>query len=361
MSLGLATAALRPLTLDQLAALSDELRALARAGVPLDAGLAALAADMPGRLGSVAGEISGRLTNGEPLERIVEQLSSTLPPAYQHVVLAGLKAGRLSVALEGVAATARRVADLRRTIGMSLFYPALVLSLTWCMGLFMLVKIAPVNALMLREFGVTRLPVERVVDLLVSTLPIWGALVPLAIVSYLTYVWYSSGRVSRGAELHPLLSLGAVRTLAAMQRACRYASLTDLLRLLIAHDVPLPEAVELASAAVGSGSLTAGGRELARSLAQGEPLVRSPSGFPHLIAWMLASGHSQERLLRSLARTAEVYRAEVTRRSQWLSLYAPLVLTIVVAGGFVFLYAALTLGPWLAIMRQLTEPFKQAF
>jgi hypothetical protein len=65
--------------------------------------------------------------------------------------------------------------------------------------------------------------------------------------------------------------------------------------------------------------------------------------------------------VKTLARTAEIYREEVTRRSQWLAFYAPLVLTTLVCGGVVLLYAALTLGPWLAIMRRLTLPFQPFF
>ena len=146
-----------------------------------------------------------------------------------------------------------------------------------------------------------------------------------------------------------------------MQRASRYASLAELLALLLSNDVPLAEAVELASAAVGSRGIATGGKQLAECLARGEPIHHPPSGFPPLLAWMLAAGYSQPQLCKSLFRTAEVYRDEVSRSSQWLAFYTPLVLTVVVTGGVVFVYAALTLGPWLAIMRRLTSPFNYFF
>ena len=79
------------------------------------------------------------------------------------------------------------------------------------------------------------------------------------------------------------------------------------------------------------------------------------------MAWMIAGGHSQAKLCQSLNRTAEVYRDEVARRSQWLTLYVPLVLTTVICGGIVFTYAMLTLGPWLAIMHRVCEPFTLVF
>jgi general secretion pathway protein F len=162
-------------------------------------------------------------------------------------------------------------------------------------------------------------------------------------------------------DLHPLLSFGALATLARLQRASRGASLAEMLVLLTGSGVPLAQAVELASAAVGSRAIAKSGGELARRLERGEPVRDVPRGFPPLIAWTLAAGYSQPQLVKSLARTAEVYREEVTRRSQWLSFYAPLVLTILVCGGMVLVYAGLTLGPWLAIMRHLTLPVHMFF
>ena len=97
------------LTLEQLAALSDEIAALSRAGVPLDRGLKELARELPGRLGRVAGSVGDQLTLGQPLAQIVADLGALLPPAYQTVIAAGLRAGRLPAALEGVSRSARRV------------------------------------------------------------------------------------------------------------------------------------------------------------------------------------------------------------------------------------------------------------
>src|SRR5262249_51853770 len=146
----------QPATLDQLAALSDEIAALVRAGVPLHRGLQDLGADMPGRLGRMAGELGKELQSGQPLDAaIAQRLSTSLPLAYRAVVTAGLRAGRLPAALEGIAQTARVISQLRSSIGLALLYPLVVLTLTWVLGLFILIKVAPVMILMLQEFHVT--------------------------------------------------------------------------------------------------------------------------------------------------------------------------------------------------------------
>ena len=104
-----------------------------------------------------------RIDAGQPLPQVVAELGTALPPAYQTVIAAGLRAGRLPAALEGVARTARRISQLRRSIGLSLIYPVILLvrdlgpqpvcapeagARSWprCSG----------------EFDVTSLPVDRV-------------------------------------------------------------------------------------------------------------------------------------------------------------------------------------------------------
>jgi type II secretory pathway component PulF len=135
------------------------------------------------------------------------------------------------------------------------------------------------------------------------------------------------------------------------------ASLADLLVLLIQNEVPLAEAIELASQACGSSALARGGQQFAEQLRRGERMDKTPEGFSPLLAWTLAGGQSQSQLLRSLTRSAQVYRDEFNRRGQWLSIYVPLFLTIGLGGGVALVYAAVTLGPWVAIMQRLSQPF----
>ena len=119
----------RPITLDQLIALSDQVRALARCGIPLEPGLAAMSQEMPGRQGALARELAQRGQTGQSVDQWLQENSARLPAIFRAMVLAGLRSGRLGVALEGFVTTARRAADLRRTIGISLLYPLLVLVL----------------------------------------------------------------------------------------------------------------------------------------------------------------------------------------------------------------------------------------
>src|SRR4051812_4377046 len=139
-----ATLGARPITLEQLTALSEEIGALARAGVPLDRGLRELATDMPGRLGKMADQLGRQLEQGRRLEDAVADLGAALPPAYRTVIDAGLKAGRLPAAMEDISRTARRLDELRNSIYLSLVYPLVVLIVAWGLSIFMLTSLGPI-------------------------------------------------------------------------------------------------------------------------------------------------------------------------------------------------------------------------
>src|SRR5262245_19309662 len=105
------------LTLDQLIALNDEIAALARSGMPLERGLIEVGRDVSGRMGRVASAIGTRMSQGESLAGALESERENIPRLYRAVVDAGIKAGRLPVALEGLAGYARSYAESRRMIG----------------------------------------------------------------------------------------------------------------------------------------------------------------------------------------------------------------------------------------------------
>src|SRR5947207_2611394 len=107
------------------------------AGLPLEAGLAAVAEEFPwGRMGRALRRIAGRLETGESVE---SALSSCGAPAYlPALVRAGRRSGRTADILENFIASSRSVSDLRQTLWMALAYPLALLMLTIPLGLFLI-------------------------------------------------------------------------------------------------------------------------------------------------------------------------------------------------------------------------------
>ena len=96
------------ITLEQLAALNDEMAALVRSGVPLEQGLGALGGELPGQPGKLAQLLASRMDAGESLSRILADEDQRFPPVWRAVVEAGIRSGHLAAALEALSSTARR-------------------------------------------------------------------------------------------------------------------------------------------------------------------------------------------------------------------------------------------------------------
>src|SRR5258708_33576236 len=81
---------------DDLIALNEERAGMARAGLPLDQGLAALAREMGGgRLRQVTAELADDLRRGKTLPEALERQGGRVPPYYSSLVMAGVRTGRI--------------------------------------------------------------------------------------------------------------------------------------------------------------------------------------------------------------------------------------------------------------------------
>ena len=81
---------------DELVALNEQIASMARAGLPLDQGLASLAKEMGrGRLRHVTDAIAEDLRQGKSLPEALESRRDQLPPYYSALATAGIRTSRL--------------------------------------------------------------------------------------------------------------------------------------------------------------------------------------------------------------------------------------------------------------------------
>src|SRR5262245_37802471 len=146
------------IALNDLIALSDEMAALAKSGVPLERGLLNLGQDIPGQLGRTTRRLAERLERGDSLSQALAAEEGSFPRVYRTVVQAGLKSGHLPIALEGLAVAARRLAELRRAVGLAIIYPLVVFLLAYGLFLFFIVNLAPEIQRAYDSFQIARHP-----------------------------------------------------------------------------------------------------------------------------------------------------------------------------------------------------------
>lgn len=342
--------------LDDLIALNDEIAALSRAGLPLERGLLGFGLEVPGRLGTVATALGDRLARGEGLGEAIRAEEVSLPATYRAVVEAGLRSGRLTAALEDLAAYARGFAELRRAVGLALLYPMLVLLLAWGLLVAFVLQLLP---RLIGAFEAFRIPSPigaREALRLGDSVIFWGPIVPaLALMVGLWWSWSGRARalrVGRGLRWVPWL-----RGILADWRASNFAG---WMALLVEHGVPLPEAVELAMEATGDPAWREVGARIAEASRRGEPAWAASGNdsgtLPPLLWWIVASGEQQGLLGPALRHASEIYRSRALRKAEALRTILPTLLLLGIGATAAAVYVVALFLPWTHLLDSLARP-----
>jgi type II secretory pathway component PulF len=340
------------LSAQDLITLNEEIAGMARAGLPLDQGLAVLAREMGrGRLQHVTASLAKDLQAGHSLADALERQGGRVPPFYGALVAAGVRTGRIGEVLATMTVYARTLADLTSTVVSALFYPAIVFVLALVMFGFIFYYLVPQFEQIYNDFRL-KLPLLTEVVFALSHRPIFLVLVPGLLVGMVFGTWlvlsrFEKGRVAWARWFYMVPIVGT------MVRSARLAAFTDLLGILVDHKVPLPEGFQLAGQACSDPILAAGAQEVTASLSQGKPLGETLRGnrlVPALVAWMVALGEKRGNLGLTLHQVAAMYRRQVEMRAAFLRAVLPTILVIVTAALVFVLFMMALLGPMAALI-----------
>lgn len=343
--------------LDDLIALNEEIAALSRSGLPLERGLIGVGGDLPGRLGAIARELGQRMEGGESLVQALEANRSTIPPTYRAVVQAGVRSGRLAEALEGLAGFARSYSDLRRSIGLALLYPTIVLLLGYGLFVLFVVELIPRIAESFESLHMSVGPWLSGVSRMGRWAPVWGPILP-CLVALGVIAWWRSGRASAFRPGKVGLALRWVPGIGPILDSAIAGQFADWLALLIEHDVPWSEAVTLSADATGDDRLIKAARALAEASDRGETVpssLRDNASLPPLLGWLMSDGRGQASLVTALKHAAETYRRRALRRAASLRVLLPTVLLIAIGAVTTLLYTLTLYAPWTSLLRAMTR------
>ncbi len=270
---------LKPISLEDLIALNEEIAALVCAGIPLEVGLG-YARNAPRDLRAITDRLRQEMEQGSNLPDALRKCGAQLPPSYLAIVEAGLKSNRLSDALISAAAFARTLLEMQRSLRTSLVYPILVLSVAYGCFLVMLNDLLPRMAAMLIETHVNPGQLVLGLEFLSRTIFYWAPVLP--IFGLIAAVWL--GLIPVGASQRPAVLLDRLRFLPWLRRIVndvQSASFCHLFSLLVERGVPLPEALEAAGSGIRRRPPCQGMSPDRRRVTQG---AAAPAGHAHLAA-----------------------------------------------------------------------------
>ena len=347
------------ISMEALAGLNDEIAAWVRAGVPLERGLLRDDGRFVGGLGRIQRTLAERLGRGESLVEALEAERGRIPPLYRAVVAAGAESGRLAVALEGLSRFIKGYSETRRTVGLALWYPLLILTLAY--GLF-LVLVTTVVPRFLSAFDSLGLEVAAPLSWLETVgelAPYWWPIGPVVLLM-VGVVWWRSGDAAtfEGSRWGVVKLFPTVRSILADSEA---AGVAELLALLLENGVPYPRALVLAAEAGGDHRMAEAARRIAAALERGDPAGRAfherdGRAFPPLLRWTLASALPGGQLPGALYTLASSYRRRADFRAERLRILLPTILLVLLGATATLIYGLTLFVPLSRMLADLAGP-----
>lgn len=345
---------MQPLTLEQLAALCDEIAALARAGVPLDRGLSEFAEEMPGRISRLAGELGSKIASGAPISALVAERSDIFPPAYQTVLKAGISGGSLPAALESISRSARALLELRQSIQLAWIYPYAILATAYG-SIFVMMQTMPVLWQFLTQNELPLHGWEQAFAWLFQRQIYWFPWLGIGLIAGIIWDWRQRSAQHELFGVQRRFSRWASGWNAA-RTASQQAAFCELLALLLEHGLPLPQALRLAaegSSANGTaGELTA----TCERLEKGESAALSSAPLPPLVTCVLQVAGSPQLLAEQLRRLSEHYRRQAEACVTWSGMNLQFILAFVIGVPLIVALVGMFFWPWLRVLHRLMEP-----
>ena len=344
--------------LDELIALNEEMISLVQAGIPLELGLREMGNELPDRLGKISTRLADKMERGSSLAEAMESEGSRFPKVYRVIVEAGIKSGKLTVALEEMSNYAWELFHLRRQIGMAMVYPLIVFSLAY--GLF-LVFLFEMLARFNTAYQVFRLgepgPLQFL-NQMESTAIYWG-LVPPVLLFLFVLLWMRTGSSQLLNFKGTSRLIGWIPGVQKIANYYRYGNFSELMSLLIQQNIPFAESIVLAAEATGDDQLVKSAnlmaeRHLNSQFETGDSTKKY--GWPPLLTWLLTTKNHQGELSLALKNAADMYRRKAAHYTRWFRVLFPIFTGTIIGGGTVLCYSLVLFLPFSDMLKQLANP-----
>ena len=332
---------LKRVSTEDLAVFARQMATLVDAGIPIVAGLEAVAEQVENRaLQEVVQKVRAAVEGGANFTAAIAKQSSVFSPLFVSMIRAGEASGHLSEILERLATYLEKSASLQRKIRAACVYPAIVISMALIVTGVLILKVIPTFKQIFITLGVA-LPLPTRILMAVSEFAQRGFLpgVGLAVVGGILLrrlLKTPSGRLRFDRMLLRLWVIGI------LVRKISIAKFARTLSTLVKAGVPILSALEIVSDSSGNRVMAEAVLKVRASIKEGEnisaPLAASKL-FPPLVVRMISVGEQTGRLDEMLTKVAEFYEDQVEVAIAGLTnALEPLIIGIlgIVVGSIVF-------------------------
>lgn len=312
--------------------LVERLADFARSGVPLPAGLRAAAAEagslrLSRQMRNLAKQLEAGVKWDDKPGAENQRLGVDLPSHVLGVAKAGASAGNLAEALDALVDQYRVYREVKSHLFSSLLYPAVLLVCTLIFLLAALLLVVRPMKDIFADFGTELPPVTQLCIQLANHLPsimMWtviGAAILLLAIRLL------------GGPVGWNRFLGGIPIVGPMFHFAGVAQMLRLLRVLLAHEVPLPEALRLTSTGTASANMRLVADWLAEQTAAGHSLSALMASTPRIPASILPIvewGEKNQSLAEAVKIAHEMLEGRICMRGDVLSVMAGPLMFIVI-------------------------------
>lgn len=323
---------------------NQELAALLRAGLPLLQGLDLMLERMENEsFRGVLADIRARVSSGEELSDAFAAYGHMFPRLYPASLKAGERSGELEAVIRRFIRYQKLVLEARKRAVSALVYPAVLIGLSVVLVVILIVFVVPRFTVFYNDLD-AELPVltQAIVGLSLFFSGNWYFIVPaLALGGWLGWRWSRTpmGRLAVDRWKLRLPLVGPVFKLFALSELCRS------LATLLAGGIPLVQAFEIGTEAVGNASVRARIEPTIRMVREGRAFheaIDESGVFPAMAIDMAKVGEATGELDEMLSNVSDFFDEKVEVQVQrLLSLVEPMMLVfmgIVVAVILLSLY-----------------------
>ena len=303
----------RKVKAEELIILTRQLYSLSKAGVPLNKCIRGLAITLKNPvLVNVLFEIEKNLNSGLTLSASMSRHVDIFPRLYVSMVLVGENSGRLEEAFKELIDHLELEQETARRISGAFRYPMFVAIALSIAIVILNIFVIPVFADIFQQFG-AQLPLMTRILIASSNFFVdyWQPLLVIFVVGiFLFKNWLAkvSGRLKWDAFKLKIPVVGSIMLRAILARFCRTFG------MMMASGVPLIQAVELCSSAVGNAAIGERILGMRRGIERGESLLQAIGNsdmFTPLVMQMVAVGEQTGQVDEMLNEVADFYNREV--------------------------------------------------